>query len=147
MFSSYSHPVHFNRFHHLPETFIFRSTIQETITDFTDFISPHQLRRSSDLVDKSSCRSPTQKINSLALPRHPRALERIMTILSMENNSPCLCFGCGARILDRWLLCVSPDLQWHTSCLKCSECGQQLDEKCTCFMRNGKAFCKPDFMR
>lgn len=67
----------------------------------------------------------------------------------MENNNPnpCLCFGCGTRILDRWLLCVSPDLQWHTSCLKCSECGLQLDEKCTCFMRNGKAFCKPDFMR
>lgn len=65
----------------------------------------------------------------------------------MENNNSCLCFGCGTKILDRWLLCVSPDLQWHTSCLKCHECGSQLDEKCTCFMRNGKAFCKQDFIR
>uniref|UniRef100_A0A8D0KR04 ISL LIM homeobox 2 n=1 Tax=Strix occidentalis caurina TaxID=311401 RepID=A0A8D0KR04_STROC len=43
---------------------------------------------------------------------------------------------------DPFLLRVSPDLEWHVACLKCAECGQPLDETCTCFLRDGKAYCK-----
>ncbi|XP_046859071.1 insulin gene enhancer protein ISL-1-like isoform X2 [Xenia sp. Carnegie-2017] len=58
-----------------------------------------------------------------------------------------LCVGCGAQINDKFLLRVSPDLEWHTTCLKCSECSVALDETCTCFVRDGKTYCKRDYYR
>ncbi len=58
-----------------------------------------------------------------------------------------VCVGCRDHILDRYLLKVAPDREWHTACLKCNECGQQLDETCTCFVREEKTYCKRDYIR
>lgn len=57
------------------------------------------------------------------------------------------CVGCGHRILDRFILRVFPDLEWHAECLRCAECHQYLDESCTCFIRDGKPFCKEHYSR
>ncbi|XP_056425282.1 insulin gene enhancer protein ISL-2 [Hyla sarda] len=58
-----------------------------------------------------------------------------------------VCVGCGSHILDQYILRVSPDLEWHAACLKCAECSQYLDENCTCFVRDGKTYCKRDYIR
>ncbi|OTF73881.1 insulin gene enhancer protein ISL-1-like protein [Euroglyphus maynei] len=58
-----------------------------------------------------------------------------------------LCVGCGSEIYDQYILRVSPDLEWHASCLKCADCQQYLDESCTCFVRDGKTYCKRDYLR
>ncbi|XP_037918411.1 insulin gene enhancer protein isl-1 isoform X2 [Hermetia illucens] len=58
-----------------------------------------------------------------------------------------LCVGCGGQIHDQYIFHVSPDLEWHGACLKCQECRQFLDEKCTCFVRDGKTYCKRDYVR
>lgn len=58
-----------------------------------------------------------------------------------------LCVGCGSQIYDQYILRVSPDLEWHAACLKCADCHQFLDESCTCFVRDGKTYCKKDYMR
>ncbi|KYN26808.1 hypothetical protein ALC57_03849 [Trachymyrmex cornetzi] len=63
-----------------------------------------------------------------------------------EGNTS-LCVGCGGRIHDQWILRVAPNLEWHAACLKCAECQQFLDEKCTCFVRDGKTYCKRDYVR
>ncbi|EDV21175.1 uncharacterized protein TRIADDRAFT_30944 [Trichoplax adhaerens] len=55
------------------------------------------------------------------------------------------CSGCGGKINDRYILQVAPDMQYHAACLKCASCQQLLDEKETCFLRNGKPYCKSDF--
>merc|ERR1711988_595169 len=60
---------------------------------------------------------------------------------------PPQCVGCGGAIHDQFILRVSPDLSWHAACLKCSECGMLLDETHTCFVRDGKTFCKKDYAR
>jgi len=57
------------------------------------------------------------------------------------------CAGCGGLIQDQFILRVSPDLSWHAACLKCSECHMLLDETNTCFVRDGKTFCKKDYVR
>nr|XP_019606757.1 PREDICTED: insulin gene enhancer protein ISL-2 isoform X2 [Rhinolophus sinicus] len=57
------------------------------------------------------------------------------------------CVGCGSQIHDQFILRVSPDLEWHAACLKCAECSQYLDETCTCFVRDGKTYCKRDYVR
>ncbi|KAF4108007.1 ISL LIM homeobox 1b isoform X2 [Onychostoma macrolepis] len=57
------------------------------------------------------------------------------------------CVGCGHQIRDRFILRVFPDLEWHAQCLKCAECQQSLDESCTCFIRDGKTFCKDHYSR
>lgn len=57
------------------------------------------------------------------------------------------CVGCGRQIHDQYILRVAPDLEWHAACLKCQECRQFLDERCTCFVRDGKTYCKRDYVR
>merc|ERR1711894_663147 len=58
-----------------------------------------------------------------------------------------LCVGCGGEIHDQYILRVAPNLEWHAACLKCSQCQKFLDEKCTCFVRDGKIYCKEDYVR
>uniref|UniRef100_H2Z9I9 Insulin gene enhancer protein ISL-1 n=1 Tax=Ciona savignyi TaxID=51511 RepID=H2Z9I9_CIOSA len=58
-----------------------------------------------------------------------------------------LCVGCGNPIHDQFILRVAPNLEWHAGCLKCADCGQYLDETCTCFVRDGKTYCKRDYTR
>ena len=57
------------------------------------------------------------------------------------------CVGCDQRIVDQYLLRVAPDLEWHAACLKCADCGQPLDETRTCFVRDGKTYCRQDYQR
>ncbi|XP_017785938.1 PREDICTED: insulin gene enhancer protein ISL-1 isoform X2 [Nicrophorus vespilloides] len=57
------------------------------------------------------------------------------------------CVGCGGQIHDQYILRVAPDLEWHAACLKCQECQMFLDESCTCFVRDGKTYCKGDYVR
>ncbi|XP_067666625.1 insulin gene enhancer protein ISL-1-like isoform X2 [Haliotis asinina] len=58
-----------------------------------------------------------------------------------------VCVGCGSQIQDQFIMRVAPDLEWHAGCLKCADCDQYLDESCTCFVRDGKTYCKRDYMR
>jgi insulin gene enhancer protein ISL-1 len=64
-----------------------------------------------------------------------------------EKQRLSLCVGCGGQIHDQYILRVAPDLEWHAACLKCQECQQFLDESCTCFVRDGKTYCKRDYVR
>lgn len=64
-----------------------------------------------------------------------------------EKPGSATCVGCGSQIHDQFILRVSPDLEWHAACLKCAECSQYLDETCTCFVRDGKTYCKRDYVR
>ncbi|XP_046579267.1 LIM domain transcription factor LMO4.1-like [Haliotis rubra] len=57
------------------------------------------------------------------------------------------CGGCGARIVDRFLL-HALDRYWHTGCLKCSCCQAQLGEIGTsCFTKAGMILCRNDYIR
>ncbi|CAK9290665.1 unnamed protein product [Gordionus sp. m RMFG-2023] len=62
------------------------------------------------------------------------------------NPSSPICTGCGCEIRDPFILRVSPNLEWHASCLKCMYCDKYLDETCTCYFKNGKAYCKRDYL-
>ncbi|XP_077954057.1 insulin gene enhancer protein ISL-2A-like isoform X2 [Gasterosteus aculeatus] len=64
---------------------------------------------------------------------------------SKKKSGFAMCVGCGSQIHDQYILRVSPDLEWHAACLKCAECSQYLDETCTCFVRDGKTYCKRDY--
>uniref|UniRef100_A0A3B4DYU5 ISL LIM homeobox 2 n=1 Tax=Pygocentrus nattereri TaxID=42514 RepID=A0A3B4DYU5_PYGNA len=66
---------------------------------------------------------------------------------SKKKSGLAMCVGCGSQIHDQYILRVSPDLEWHAACLKCAECSQYLDETCTCFVREGKTYCKRDYVR
>ncbi|XP_005995697.1 insulin gene enhancer protein isl-2a isoform X2 [Latimeria chalumnae] len=66
---------------------------------------------------------------------------------SKKKPGIAMCVGCGSQIHDQYILRVSPDLEWHAACLKCAECSQYLDETCTCFVRDGKTYCKRDYIR
>lgn len=96
------------------------------------------------------CENVFQKINKiLTLKIHWKAHSLFFTIrlFSVSEGRSSLCVGCGGRIHDQWILRVAPNLEWHAACLKCAECQQFLDEKCTCFVRDGKTYCKRDYVR
>nr|BAK53866.1 insulin gene enhancer protein isl-1 [Dugesia japonica] len=58
-----------------------------------------------------------------------------------------LCVGCGGAITDKFILRVQPDLEWHARCLRCVKCNRGLDEKNTCFVKDGKTYCKEDYQK
>ncbi|KAG1651364.1 Insulin protein enhancer protein ISL-1 [Nymphon striatum] len=64
-----------------------------------------------------------------------------------EKRRMSTCVGCGSQIQDQYILRVDPDLEWHAACLKCTDCHQFLDETCTCYVRDGKTYCKRDYLR
>ncbi|KAF3832426.1 hypothetical protein F7725_026091, partial [Dissostichus mawsoni] len=66
---------------------------------------------------------------------------------SKKKPGIAMCVGCGSQIHDQYILRVSPDMEWHAACLKCAECSQYLDESSTCFVRDGKTYCKRDYVR
>ncbi|KAH7727851.1 ISL LIM homeobox 1, partial [Aphelenchoides avenae] len=65
----------------------------------------------------------------------------------MKPSRPSVCSGCYKQISDRFILRVHPNLEFHADCLKCTDCGRQLDERCTAFVRNNKTYCKDDYLR
>ncbi|XP_069948544.1 insulin gene enhancer protein ISL-1-like isoform X2 [Cherax quadricarinatus] len=68
-------------------------------------------------------------------------------VVSAAGGRVSVCMGCGSVINDQYILRVAPDMEWHAACLKCAECHQFLDETCTCFVRDGKTYCKRDYVR
>jgi len=62
------------------------------------------------------------------------------------GEQPPLCAGCRLRIVDKFYLCAV-ESKWHTSCLKCAECGVQLENQVSCFERDGHMYCKEDYVR
>ena len=71
----------------------------------------------------------------------------LLYLVFIETKYSSICTGCNCQIYDQYLLKVTPDLEWHIQCLKCSKCGQYLDETTTCFVLHGKTFCKYDYIR
>ena len=63
----------------------------------------------------------------------------------MPDSVP-LCAGCQLRILDKFYLCAI-SRKWHASCLKCSECGVELETQLSCFEKDGNIYCKDDYLR
>ncbi|XP_048415329.2 insulin gene enhancer protein ISL-1-like [Stegostoma tigrinum] len=66
---------------------------------------------------------------------------------SKREDSTSVCFGCSKHISDPYILRVYPNLEWHAACLKCVVCNQYLNETCTCFLREGKTYCKTDYFK
>ena len=114
---------------------------------------------------RTMCSRASSPQSTTQSPRHPVVTLLLIPGLSsadgMKNNASgnagnggggggarfSLCVGCGAPIQDQFILRVAPNLEWHAACLKCCECQMFLDENCTCFVRDGKTYCKKDYNR
>jgi LIM domain len=57
------------------------------------------------------------------------------------------CADCGRQITERYYL-VAVGRAWHVDgCLRCCACRQPLDGHRTCFVREGKIYCRGDYNR
>ena len=65
---------------------------------------------------------------------------------SEAGGQPPLCAGCRLRIEDKFYL-SAVDVKWHSACLKCAECGVELETQSSCFERDGHIYCKEDYRR
>ena len=63
-----------------------------------------------------------------------------------EGGEPPLCAGCRIRITDKYCLCAV-EKKWHASCLKCAECGAELENEASCFEKEGQIYCRDDYQR
>ena len=55
------------------------------------------------------------------------------------------CSTCCRPILDRYVFQIGTYQSYHQHCLKCVDCGQQLNEKC--FLKEDQLFCRQDFYK
>ena len=46
----------------------------------------------------------------------------------------------------RYYLCAV-EKKWHASCLKCAECGAELENEASCFEKEGQIYCRDDYQR
>uniref|UniRef100_A0A915K899 LIM zinc-binding domain-containing protein n=1 Tax=Romanomermis culicivorax TaxID=13658 RepID=A0A915K899_ROMCU len=63
----------------------------------------------------------------------------------LSQNSK-ICAFCASVILDKYLLKICDNF-CHETCLLCSFCGQSLAGMPSCFVKEGKIFCKDDYRR
>ena len=63
------------------------------------------------------------------------------------NGGNLVCHGCQLAIEDEYRLHVAPDLDWHAACLLCMECQTPLSERHTCIIREGRPYCRTDYIR
>lgn len=70
----------------------------------------------------------------------------IETASEGDGQEPPLCAGCRIRITDKFYLCAV-ERKWHSSCLKCVECGAELENEASCFEREGHIYCRDDYLR
>ncbi|KRZ23134.1 Nodal modulator 1 [Trichinella pseudospiralis] len=98
---------------------------------------------------KNAHRTMIQSVTKRCVKQQQIALQKraMLTKTAPVGPRSSICNGCGHEILDQYILRVSPDLEWHAACLKCVDCRQFLDETCTCFVRDGKPYCKLDYVR
>ncbi|TKR81684.1 hypothetical protein L596_015516 [Steinernema carpocapsae] len=62
---------------------------------------------------------------------------------SQTSGEEFSCVACGYEIRERYLLRVMDDF-WHEMCLRCFTCDRTLSEKDTCFVKDGRVYCKED---
>ncbi|KAJ7378072.1 spinal cord association neuron differentiation [Desmophyllum pertusum] len=69
-----------------------------------------------------------------------------MSASKLGNARKC-CAGCNREIRERHLL-KAMDKYWHTTCLKCSQCGAILEQVGdSCFVKGTSILCRNDYMR
>ena len=82
-------------------------------------------------------------------PPPPPMLQTNASNIVNDNSSEiaaAVCAGCNLRIMDKFYL-NALDSKWHTSCLKCSECGMELESQISCYERDGLILCREDYLR
>ena len=77
---------------------------------------------------------------------HPANATGLSSLDSSDVTMPPLCAGCQLRIEDKFYL-TAVDAKWHSACLKCAECGVELETQSSCFERDGHIYCKEDYRR
>ncbi|RMX41354.1 hypothetical protein pdam_00012799 [Pocillopora damicornis] len=66
---------------------------------------------------------------------------------SKLNNAVRSCAGCKKEIKEKYLLSAA-DKFWHTTCLKCTQCGVILEQVGkTCFEKGTSILCRNDYSR
>ncbi len=59
-------------------------------------------------------------------------------------STPSQCFGCSQPMHNQFLSNVLDHL-WHPECVRCIVCRCALNEQC--YSREGKLYCKDDFIK
>ncbi|KAI6655851.1 Islet (Isl) LIM-Homeobox containing transcription factor [Oopsacas minuta] len=56
------------------------------------------------------------------------------------------CYVCNQTTSsDHTIKRISPDIECHPACLKCHQCGIELEEDTTCYIEENKVYCKTDY--
>ncbi|CAG2177504.1 unnamed protein product, partial [Oppiella nova] len=59
-----------------------------------------------------------------------------------------ICYGCRSSLATAPVIAsVSGHHQWHINCLRCSECDQSLSHCRSCYLKNGRIYCKSDYLK
>ena len=106
--------------------------------------SQHQSFYNSEIKPESW--PPPSSASAVAAAAHPNAVSGLSSNSLESDVTPPLCAGCQLRIEDKFYL-TAVDVKWHSACLKCAECGVELETQSSCFERDGNIYCKEDYRR
>jgi len=98
----------------------------------------------SDVVRREEGRSPILQINA-SNGTNDNSSDTTATT-AVGAAAAAVCAGCNLRIVDKFYL-NALDSKWHTSCLKCSDCGMELESQISCYERDGLILCREDYLR
>ncbi|KAL3320581.1 LIM/homeobox protein Lhx9 [Cichlidogyrus casuarinus] len=91
--------------------------------------------------------SPLQELTSGFLLSGLKKPGQMQQFMAMANILQPICFACQCAISDRYSLTLGDGRLWHVTCLKCAECEISLDGEYSCFTREAKIYCRPDYIR
>ena len=107
----------------------------------TGLMQPINILGSNNIPLPASSSSPTGTYQHIPPPGSISG-----TTESSASSLPPLCAGCRLRIVDKFYL-SAVEAKWHTACLKCAECGGELENQSSCFEKDGQIYCKDDYLR
>uniref|UniRef100_A0A3Q3WUX6 LIM/homeobox protein Lhx9 n=1 Tax=Mola mola TaxID=94237 RepID=A0A3Q3WUX6_MOLML len=68
------------------------------------------------------------------------------TLTAVSIPEPMTCAGCGEQLCDRFFLLAAGRV-WHSACLRCGQCGCELQTQASLFWRDGNIYCLHDYCR
>ena len=130
--------------------------LQQSYQDMNQYVPPHPPPPTAAAGPTSlppAAPSPTSATEMMPAPSYPMTTETWPGIPAgphmadpADPHSPPLCAGCRLRIEDKFYL-SAVEAKWHSACLKCAECGVELETQSSCFERDGHIYCKEDYRR
>lgn len=106
----------------------------------------HLIRITFNMQRSAKAHTPTSVHTTLCSAPSLSSIFFVVVSISPDASEK-VCNGCRRPIEDQFHFTISPDTEWHVSCLLCFKCNSTLEGSGTCFMKEGRPYCRRDYVQ